>query len=269
MFKGTDKLAPGDIDRLTQRNGGRNNAWTSEDLTVYHFEFAADPWQIALDIEADRMRNLKIDDRHEFRQEKGAVIAELDRNEDGAFDLEQKTILPLLFGAKSPYGHPVIGEKSHVRGAQAEVIKGHYDRWYHPNNAVLVVCGDFDPDAALKLIRAKFETIPASKLPDRKTAEPVARVKSVRKDMPSKFEVARMVMGFNGVKSGDAEQLDYIDVVARIRGNQAGRVKTRRERGYGTGGSAVRRQKTARRAGNSGECLNRSIRPDTADPLVG
>src|SRR5262245_43915842 len=61
MFKGTDKLMPGDIDRTTQRNGGSNNAYTSEDMTVYHFDFASDRWMTALGIEADRMRNVKID----------------------------------------------------------------------------------------------------------------------------------------------------------------------------------------------------------------
>src|SRR5438270_5434399 len=58
MFKGTDKIMPGDIDRLTLRNGGHNNAYTSEDMTVYHFDFAADRWTQALEVEADRMRNL-------------------------------------------------------------------------------------------------------------------------------------------------------------------------------------------------------------------
>src|SRR5262245_20289612 len=99
MFKGTDKLLPGDIDRMTQRNGGQNNAATSEDRTIYYFDFAADRWKVALEIEADRMRNLKIDEKHEFQQEKGAVISELDRNEDEPWDLEQKALLPLLFGA--------------------------------------------------------------------------------------------------------------------------------------------------------------------------
>src|SRR6476646_1600002 len=137
MFKGTEKLLPGDIDRLSQRNGGQNNANTSEDMTVFHFDFAADRWKTALDVEADRMRNLLIDEKHEFEQEKGAVISELDRDEDQPFDLEQKEIVPLLFGKTAPYGHPVIGEREHVRGAKAEVIKAHYDKWYHPNNAVL------------------------------------------------------------------------------------------------------------------------------------
>src|SRR5262249_56864931 len=76
MFKGTEKLMPGDIDRLTQRNGGQNNANTSEDMTVFHFDFAADRWKTALDIEADRMRNLRIDSKHPFEQEQGAVISQ-------------------------------------------------------------------------------------------------------------------------------------------------------------------------------------------------
>ena len=68
MFKGTDKLMPGDIDRATQRSGGMNNAYTTEDMTVYHFDFAADRWETALGIEADRMRNLRIDTKHEFEK---------------------------------------------------------------------------------------------------------------------------------------------------------------------------------------------------------
>ena len=125
MFKGTDKLMPGDIDRLTQRNGGANNAYTSEDMTVYHFDFAADRW-------ADRRwpsrptgcGNIRIDEKHEFQQEKGAVVAELKGNEDRPWDLEHKTILPLLFPKGSPYAHPVIGEEDarpggHRRGHHA------------------------------------------------------------------------------------------------------------------------------------------------------
>ena len=156
MFKGTELLKPGDIDRATQRNGGRNNAYTSEDMTVYHFDFAADRWQIPLEIEADRMRNTKIDAKHEFEQEKGAVVAELKGGEDSPWDLEYKAILPLLWPKDSPYSHPVIGEEAHVRGATAEIITRYYDKWYHPNNASLIIAGGFDPDEVLKKIKALF-----------------------------------------------------------------------------------------------------------------
>jgi zinc protease len=214
MFKGTERLMPGDIDRQTLRNGGRNNAWTNEDLTVYHFDFAADRWQAALDIEADRMRNLRIDDQHEFRQEKGAVIAELDNYEDQPFDKEHKAILPMLFGKDAPYGHPVIGEKHHVRGATAEIIKAHYDKWYHPNNAVLVVVGGFDPERAMLIIRDRFGSIPAGQLPERKKASPIKRTEPQRLQMKSMFDVPRVVMGYNTVAVGHADEpaLDLLAV---------------------------------------------------------
>ena len=165
MFKGTDKIMPGDIDRITFRNGGANNAYTDTDYTIFHFDFPYDRWEEALSIEADRMRNLRIDDKHEFNQEKGAVINELQRNEDEPWDLESKMILPALFGQDGPYGHPVIGKKQQVRDATAAVIKAHYDKWYHPNNASLVVCGGFDPDQALAKIKELFGPIPSAELP--------------------------------------------------------------------------------------------------------
>lgn len=216
LFKGTDKLFPGDIDRLTQRNGGQNNAYTTEDMTVYHFDFAADRWQVALEIEADRMRNVRIDEKHEFEQEKGAVIAELNRNEDLPGDLEYKAVLRLLWPPDSPYSHPVIGEAEHVRAATAEIIKRYYDQWYHPNNAALVVVGGFDPDAALARIRKLFGPIPAAELPPRKTPTYFRdRAGPVRKEFPSKFELPRMLMGFNTVAAGTPEDV-VLDVIQSV-----------------------------------------------------
>jgi zinc protease len=205
MFKGTDKIKPGDIDRLTLRNGGANNAYTSEDMTVYHFDFAADRWEAALAIEADRMRNLRIDAAHEFEQEKGAVIQELQRDEDEPWDLEYKAIVPNLFGKDAPYGHPVIGERQHVRDATAEVIKAHYDKWYHPNNAALVVCGGFDPDRALVKIKELFGDLPRGELPRRKAVPEHKRERPIHQNIASKFDVARMVMGFNTVRIGEPD----------------------------------------------------------------
>jgi len=216
LFKGTDKLSPGDIDRLTQRNGGINNAYTSEDMTVYHFDFAADRWASALEIEADRMRNTRIDAKHEFKQEQGAVVSELNKNEDRPWDLEMKAILPLLFGAKSPYGHPVIGQRKHVEGATAEIITRYYDRWYHPNNAALVIVGGFDPKETLPRIEKLFGGIPKGDLPERKPRlAPPVRNETERIKLPSKFDTPRLLMGFNTVESGadDAYALDVLQTL--------------------------------------------------------
>src|SRR5262249_6010743 len=150
---------------LTLRNGGANNAYTSEDMTVYHFDFASYRWEEALAVEAHRMQNLRIDAAYEFEQEKGAVIEELQGNEHGPRDLEQKAILHLRFGNQAPYGHPVVGERQHVRGATAKVINAYYDKWYHPTNAALIVCGGFDPEKAMSKIKALFGPIPKVELP--------------------------------------------------------------------------------------------------------
>ncbi|HEV3386828.1 MAG TPA: pitrilysin family protein, partial [Gemmata sp.] len=216
MFKGTEKLMPGDIDRITQRNGGQNNAYTSEDMTVYHFDFAANRWQAALEIEADRMRNIRIDKKHEFEEEKGAVISELDRNEDTPYDLENKFILPLLFPKDSPYSHPVIGVTEHVRNATAAIIKKHYDRWYHPNNASLVIVGGFDAEEAMAKIKQLFGPIPKAELPPRKPATFFQdRVGPVHKEFESKFDSPRMLMGFNAVEVGTPDD-PLLDVVQDI-----------------------------------------------------
>lgn len=223
MFKGTEKLMPGDIDRMTLRHGGANNAYTDTDCTVYHFDFAADRWEQALIVEADRMRNLRIDERHEFELEKGAVIEELRMNEDDPWDLEYKVILPMLFD-DGPYGHPVIGEAPHVRAATAQVIKDFYDRWYHPNNAVLVMVGGFDPDAVLAKIKELFGPIPAGNLPERREAKTVTRDDVARKEVASKFAQPRLVMGFNGAVLGDEDDFAF-DIISQVlTGGKTGRL---------------------------------------------
>jgi zinc protease len=224
MFKGTDKIRPGDIDRITLRNGGANNAYTTEDFTNFYFDFAADRWEAALQIEADRMQNLRIDAAHEFQQEKGAVTAELDKDEDEPWDLEQKAIVPLLFGKTAPYGHPVIGEKQHVRAATAAVIKSHYDKWYHPNNATLVICGGFDPDTAMARIKELFGPIPRAELPPRKTVPAEKPKRLARLEFDSKFDVPRLLMGFNTVSMADPDYVALDVVQALLSGGKTGRL---------------------------------------------
>ncbi len=227
MFKGTDKIKPRDIDRITLRNGGANNAYTAEDYTIFHFDFAADRWEAGLEIEADRMRNLRIDKDHEFEQEKENVVSELEKDEDEPWDLEQKTILPLLFGPKAPYGHPIIGEREHVRKATAEVIKSHYDKWYHPNNASLVIVGGIDPDKTLAKVKKLFGPIPKEKLPERKPVVEVKRDKPVIHEMESKFEVPRLYMGYNTVASNHPDNAALTVIDALLSGGKTSRLYTK------------------------------------------
>ena len=148
-------------------------------------------------------------------EEKGAVCNELKRDEDEPWDLEHKAILPLLFGKTGPYGHPVIGLESQVRDATAKIIKAHYDKWYHPNNASLVVCGGFDPDQALAKIKELFGPIPKVELPARKTLSTEKLKRPERLDMDSKFAVPRLMFGWNTVssKSDDYPALSVVEAL--------------------------------------------------------
>jgi len=249
MFKGTDKLKPGDIDRITLRNGGANNAYTGEDYTIFHFDFDRERWPAALDIEADRMQHLRIDAAHEFEQEKGAVINELLRDEDDPWDLEQKAILPLLFGKSAPYGHPVIGERDQVEKATAAIIKTHYDKWYHPNNASLVIAGGIDPDEALKAVKARFAAIPSVPLPERKPEPKQLPKRPARLEMESKFGTARLLMGFTSVANGTPDDA-VLDVVQSIlTGGRTGRLYRKLVEGDEVAASVVASNNSLRSAG--------------------
>src|SRR5437667_7099287 len=86
LFKGTDRFKKGEIDLITLKNGGANNAFTSHDFTAYYFNFASDRWQVALDIEADRMVSCTFEP-DEFEAEKKVVIEELKTSLDSPWGL--------------------------------------------------------------------------------------------------------------------------------------------------------------------------------------
>ncbi len=139
MFKGTRAIHKGDIDLVTFRGGGANNAYTYNDFTAYFFNFEASRWRLALEIEADRMRNCAFVPK-EFEAERGAVLNEMHAAHDspgGRLDEEVEAAGFVVH----PYHHPVIGWQQEVEGVPRSTVIGFYDRHYMPNNAVLVVAG--------------------------------------------------------------------------------------------------------------------------------
>src|SRR5207248_1259981 len=114
-----------------------------------------------------------------------------------------------------------------VMEATAKIIKGHYDRWYYPNNASLIICGGFDADKALAKIKKEFGSLQSGKLPERKIVRDEKLKRPARTEINSKFEVPRMLMGFTTVKVGDPEDsvLDIIQSV--LTGGKTGRLYKR------------------------------------------
>ncbi|MCB9915561.1 MAG: insulinase family protein [Planctomycetes bacterium] len=159
MFKGTAAHPKGEIDLVTTRLGGSNNAFTSYDHTAYWFEFASDRWEQALALEADRMAGLLLDPV-EFDAEKAVVLEELAMGEDDPWRGLTADVQQALF-PRHPYGRPVIGYADTLRAMSRADLAAVHARFYHPGNATLVVCGDLQPRAALAAVRRAFGELSA------------------------------------------------------------------------------------------------------------
>ena len=159
MFRGTEKYGPKVFSRLLQQAGASNNAFTSKDYTAYFETGPAAGLRLFLELEADRMRNLKLSEEL-FRTEQKVVVEERRlRTEDDPVNSLYEELVATAFKAH-PYQWPVIGWMHDVASLNLTDLRQHYDRYYQPNNATLVVVGDIDPAATLQAILETFGQIP-------------------------------------------------------------------------------------------------------------
>ena len=158
QFKGTKNLGKGEIDRLINSNGGLNNAATWRDWTYYWETLASDKLELAMKIESDRMVNSLLDPK-EFNAEKTVVLSELEGNENDPDRLMMYELYALAFKAH-PYHWPTIGWRRDVETITRDQLYKHYKTYYQPNNAVVVIVGDFDTPKALAMAKKYFGGIP-------------------------------------------------------------------------------------------------------------
>jgi zinc protease len=156
MFKGTKKYGKGEFSKIIKKNGGNDNAFTSQDYTAYFENLAADKLELALELESDRLQGLLLDDK-EFQLEREVVKEERRlRVEDNpqAYLVEQMFAQAFM---EHPYHWPIIGWFNDLNAMTRDDLKRHYDQYYLPNNATLVIVGDVKAEAALPLIKQYFE----------------------------------------------------------------------------------------------------------------
>ncbi|MBS1127779.1 MAG: putative Zn-dependent protease, involved in pqq synthesis (ppqF) [Nitrospirae bacterium] len=159
MFKGSKKYGPKQFSQVVQRNGGNDNAFTSKDYTAYFENLAADRLEIAMDLESDRMQNLLLDPK-EFLSERDVVKEERRmRYEDDPTQTMVEQMMATAFSAH-PYQWPVIGWMADIGNITREDLEKHYRTYYAPNNATVVVVGDFDSKKTLALVEKYFGSIP-------------------------------------------------------------------------------------------------------------
>ncbi len=164
MFKGTPKYPKGSFSRLIKKNGGNDNAFTSQDFTAYFENLAAGKVELALELEADRLRGLLLDDK-EFQLEREVVKEERRlRSEDDPQSYLAEALFAQAF-QMHPYHWPIIGWFPDLNAMTRADLKRHYDTYYVPNNATLIVVGDIKAAKLLPVIKRFFETIPKRPLP--------------------------------------------------------------------------------------------------------
>lgn len=166
MFKGTANVSSDDYERLIAKFGGVNNAFTSYDYTGYYELFPANRLPLALELEADRMTNLRFDDKA-FAKEHQVVMEERRQRTDDNPLAKAYESFRLLALPDSPKGESVIGPMAELESIKLAELKDWYKTWYAPNNATLVIVGDVEPQEVLAQVKRYFGKLPTSKLPKR------------------------------------------------------------------------------------------------------
>jgi predicted Zn-dependent peptidase len=164
MFNGAAKYGPREFDRVLESRGGYSNAYTSNDVTVYYEDFAAEALETVVDLESDRMRSLRIDDEA-LTQERDVVKEERRlRTDNSIFGLMEEQLEALVF-LSHPYRWPVIGWMEDIERISRADCEAFFRTYYAPSNATLYAVGDLDPAATLRLIEAGYGDIPAGPAP--------------------------------------------------------------------------------------------------------
>jgi zinc protease len=211
MFKGTAKLKKGEVDRITYRSGGSNNAMTSYDFTAYEFNLPKQYWKRALAIEADRMRNTRFD-AAEFEAERNVVMEERRIGEDDPASQLDEQLGTLAFAAH-PYRNPIIGWMADLKRLSVGQVRAFYDRYYVPVNAALVIAGDVEPSEAIGAARAAFAAVPAYPPPKRPEVGEPPLQSARRLSMALETEVPRLEILFRlpDRRSADVYAADLLE----------------------------------------------------------
>lgn len=172
MFNGAKKYGPKQFDRVMEANGGSNNAYTTENTTVYTDWFQSGALETIFDLEADRIRDLAIDPKM-VESERGVVLSERSTGlENSNYRVISELVKSVAF-VEHPYMFPVIGFESDIRKWTQADLERYFKTYYSPNNAVAVVVGDVTAAQVRKLAEQYIEPIPAQKLADSlRTVEP-------------------------------------------------------------------------------------------------
>src|SRR5216684_1343384 len=224
MFNGSRKYGPKEFDRRLESAGGSSNAYTSNDLTAYYEDFASDALPLVLDLEADRMASLTIDDAT-LAREREVVKEERRFRTDNDIDGMMDEAMGALAFLAHPYRWPVIGWMSDIEAISRRDCEGYFRAYYAPNNCTLVLVGDFEPAAALRSIERLYGPLPkGERLPEVPGGEPPQRGER-RAVIRYPSQAPAVLAGFRGPDGRDPDSLVLDLIEAALSSGEGARLK--------------------------------------------
>ena len=221
MFRGTKKVKGKDFNRIMEENGAVSNAFTSQDVTVYHQFTDISRLELAMFLEADRMANLKIDDEG-FETERQIVYQErkqvVENNPFYQFNEE----VARSFWQNHPYSRPITGTETEILNLKIEDVRAIYDKYYAPDNAVLIIAGDINPDTAYHLAQKYYGKIPAKGFTNNKSfPQADADINTSFKMSLKNIEIPRLLRKYEAPSySSDKEQIYAWMVLSKYIGEE-------------------------------------------------
>jgi zinc protease len=217
MFMGTKRVPPKMFDGWMEAAGGSNNAWTSTDRTDYYDIGPSNSLDLLLWLEADRFASLADEmTQDKLDVQRGVVRNERrQRSENVPYAKADLRLPELLFPPGHPYHHPTIGSHEDLQAATVDDVKAFFRRWYVPNNASLVVAGDFDPNVVKPIIEKRFGPLRNTPVPAAPEVPKVKLDKVVRETITDNVELGKIVMAWHSAPryaAGDAE-LDLLSLI--------------------------------------------------------
>lgn len=241
MFKGTEKHPAGEFSDIIAANGGEENAFTGQDYTAYFQKIANDRLEMCLEMEADRMRNLTLDEK-EFLKEIEVVKEERRlRTDDKPTALTYERFNSVAFN-NSPYRRPIVGWMEDLDSLTIDDIRHWYNTWYAPNNATLVVAGDVEADEVYSLAKKYFADLPRSEIPVVKPRHEAKQYGTKRLTVELPAKIPYLIMGYKApVLSTVKEEWEVyaLEVLAGVLdGGQSARLSNNLVRGQQIANSA-------------------------------
>jgi zinc protease len=214
MFNGAQKYGPKQFDNEMEKAGGNNNAYTSDDVTVYTDWFPSTALELMFDMESDRMANLAFDPKI-IESERGVVYSErrtsVDNSNQGILSEQMRAAAYIAH----PYHWPVVGWPSDIEAWTMDDLRAHYKMGYAPNNCTMVVVGDVTDEAIMALAKKYIEPIPSQPPPPViRTKEPEQlgeRRVTVRK--PAQLPIQMVAYHIPNAKDPDMTALDVLAAV--------------------------------------------------------